>query len=361
MTGDGDAELRPPEAEALRDARVVVTGCAGFIGFAVARRLAAAGIAVVGLDDMSDLYYPALLKRMRLAEIARFESFRFLHCDICDPDAVSEVFRDAMPTHVVHLAAHAAVMPSFEAPLEYVRSNILGTQVLLEASRRTDGLRHLVYASTSSVYGRAKEGAPFRETQKLDTPISVYGASKVANEAMMQAYADRYAMPVTGLRFFKVYGPWGRPDTVFFKFVERVHRGQPVSLHNHGRIYHAFTYIDDIVSGVIAALARPARPAEGAAHPVYNLGNPTSQELGHCLDLIETALGKTADRRLVDLPPGDRFFSVADVSRAEADLDYRIEVPVEVGIPRLTEWYLRVCAPLDAPLGGSGFATPPPA
>ncbi len=338
---------------ALAGARVLVTGCAGFIGFAVARRLAAAGVPVFGIDDLSELYYSATLKRIRLAELERLEIFGFAELDLCEAEAVFAVVEREAPTHIVHLAAQAAVMPSFEAPFDYVRSNLLGTQVVIEAARRQD-VRHLVYASTSSVYGRAKEGAPFRESDKLDTPISVYGATKIANEAMMQAYADRYGIPVTGLRFFKVYGPWGRPDTVFFKFVERVHAGLPVSLHNHGRIHHAFTYIDDIVGGVVAALTRPPGPLDGRAHPVYNLGNPTSQDLGHCLDLIEQSLGRTAERRMIDLPPGDRFFSIADTSRAEAELGYRIAVPVEVGIPRLVAWYENVCAPLGRSLAEGG-------
>ncbi len=245
--------------ERLGDAVVLVTGVAGFIGFCVARALLSRGIEVVGIDSLAELYYARELKRMRLRELDRLKGFTFVEADLLDAGALDDIFASHVPTHVLHLAAHAAVLPSFDDPVAYVTSNILGTQVLLERARRLDGLTHLVYASTSSVYGRSVDGGIFHEGLKTDQPISVYGASKVANEAMMQVYSDRYGLPVTGLRFFKVYGPWGRPDTVFFKFVDRVHRGQPIALHNYGEISHAFTYIDDIVAGVIAALARPQR------------------------------------------------------------------------------------------------------
>ncbi len=337
-----------PDLKRLRGATVLVTGAAGFIGFSVARLLAEAGVQVVGVDDLSEHYYSRALKSRRLRELEELDRFDFIKADLCDAGAMGEVFASRAPTHILHLAAHAAVLPSFEDPLAYVTSNVIGTQVLLEQARRRDGLANLVYASTSSVYGRSVDGGVFHEGLKIDRPISVYGASKVANEAMMQVYADRYAMAVTGLRFFKVYGPWGRPDTVFFKFVDRVFRGQPVSLHNHGEISHAFTYIDDIVQGTVAALARPDRRPAGEPHAIYNLGNPNTEPLGRCLDLIEAALGRTAERRMVPLPPGDRSFSRCDISRAERRLDYAVTVGVDEGIPRLVEWYLRDCAPLGS-------------
>lgn len=327
---------------------VLVTGGAGFIGHAVSRALLDRGAQVMGTDDMSETYYAADLKRMRLATLENRSRYEFVRASLTDQDAFGAVMDKAKPTHIVHLAAHAAVMPSFSEPILYASANMIGTQVVLEAARHAPNLRHLVYASTSSVYGSAKNKTPFKEDQKTDTPISVYGASKVANEAMAQAYFSQFELPITGLRFFKVYGPWGRPDTVFFKFVERVHRGEPVRLHNLGDIYHAFTYIDDIVGGVLAALARPAETSTGVRHPIYNLGNPNSQQLCHCLDLIEAALQKKAERDLVPLPKGDRFYSVADVGRAQADLQYEVRVPVEIGIPRLVEWYLKTCAPLNA-------------
>ncbi len=242
-------------------------------------------------------------------------------------------------------------MPSFDEPIRYATANVMGTQAVLEAVRRAEGLTSMVYASTSSVYGSAKGQRPFEEDQKTDTPISVYGASKVANEAMAQAYYSQFDLPLTGLRFFKVYGPWGRPDTVFFKFVDRIHKGLPVRLHNHGDVYHAFTYVDDVVGGVLGALARPAEIGTGGRHPIYNLGNPDSQQLGRCVDLIEEALGKEAVREMVPLPKGDRFFSVANVDRARRDLGYEVRVPVEVGIPKLVSWYLETCAPLERDWG----------
>ena len=345
-----------PETETdlarLRGALVLVTGIAGFIGFSVARVLASSGVQVVGVDNMAELYYPRALKSLRLEELRTLPNLRTIEADLVDEAAMTEVFATADPTHVLHLAAHAAVLPSFDDPLAYVTSNIIGTQVVLERARRCERLAHLVYASTSSVYGRSVDGGVFHEGLKTDRPISVYGASKVANEAMMQAYADRYGLAVTGLRFFKVYGPWGRPDTVLFKFVDRVFHGLPISLHNFGDISHAFTYIDDIVGGTIAALARPWEKSV-AAHPIYNLGNPETVSLERCLGLIETALGRTAERRLVPLPAGDRSFSRCDISRAAQDLDYAVTVPVDAGITRLVDWYRAVCAPMGRPLNAA--------
>ncbi|MBB4659075.1 NAD-dependent epimerase/dehydratase family protein [Parvularcula dongshanensis] len=334
-------------ADSLSDARVLVTGAAGFIGHAVANALLDRGAEVFGTDNLCEAYYAAALKRMRLETLTGREGFTFTEAELTDETAIGALFTEADPTHVVHLAAHAAVMPSFAEPVPYVSANVIGTQVMLEAARSAKSLRRMVYASTSSVYGSAKGERPFREDQPTTTPISVYGASKVANEAMAQAYYTQYGLPLVGLRFFKVYGPWGRPDTVFFKFMERVHRGEPVRLHNHGDIYHAFTYIDDIVGGVLGALTGRPQPDADGRHPIYNLGNPDSQQLGHCLDLIEEALGREAVRELVPLPKGDRFFSIADVSRAQTDLGYEVRVPVEEGIPNLVRWYLETCAPHD--------------
>lgn len=331
----------------LSGAHVLVTGAAGFIGHALTRALLSQGAQVTGTDDLSETYYVSDLKRMRLDTLRGEAGFDFAQVDLTDEEGTRALFARTRPTHVAHLAAHAAVMPSFAEPIRYASANVMGTQVVLEAARGLPDLRHLVYASTSSVYGKARTRDPFREDQATQTPISVYGASKVANEAMMQAYAAQYDLPITGLRFFKVYGPWGRPDTVFFRFVDQVYRGEPVRLHNHGDIYHAFTYIDDIVGGVLGALSRPPSPCGADRHPIYNLGNPDSQQLGYCLELIERALGREAIRELVPLPKGDRSFSIADVTRAKEALGYEVRVPVEVGIPRLAEWYLETCAPLD--------------
>ncbi len=336
--------MTPPDPS-LAGTRLLVTGAAGFIGHAVALRALAAGAEVTGVDDLSELYYPARLKHLRLAGLSERPGWRFREADIATPGALAEIVAETHPTRILHLAAHAAVMPSFEAPDLYMRANVMGTQAVADAARDAPALEQLVYASTSSVYGRSRGGTPFREDQPTATPISVYGASKVANEATMQAYADRYDLPVTGLRFFKVYGPWGRPDTVFFKFVDRIWRGEPIALHNHGKITHAFTYIDDVVGGVLAALLRPVRTAPGDRHPIYNLGNPGSEPLERCVDLIEAALGGEAVRHYTDLPAGDRYFSRADIGAAERDLGYRVAVPVDRGIPALVDWYREVCVP----------------
>ena len=329
---------------------VAVTGVAGFIGFCVADRLLREGVAVVGVDDLSETYYAARLKRLRLERLEGRDGFAFHRLDLADAAAVADLFARTRPSHVLHLAAQAAVLPSFADPQLYLRSNVLGTQAVLDAARGLDGLEHLVYASTSSVYGRSQDDTPFQEDQPTATPVSVYGASKVANEAMAQAQSDRYGMPVTGLRFFKVYGPWGRPDTVFFKFVDRIWRGEPVRLHNHGKIYHAFTFIDDVVDGVVRALSRAPEPQAGVRHPIYNLGNDRSEHLGECVDAMEAAIGRAAIRDYVPLPPGDRSHSRANVDRARRDLGYDPKVRVAEGIPKLVEWYRDVCAPLGEPL-----------
>jgi UDP-glucuronate 4-epimerase len=328
------------------NARFVVTGAAGFVGHGVCKALLSQGARVWGVDNLCRRYYHEKLKALRLDELKREERFSFAQADIADPEAMGRVMAEAQPTHIVHLAADAAVMPSFDDPITYARTNMIGTQVMLEAARAQQGLRHLVYASTSSVYGRSKDDQPFREDQVLRSPVSVYGASKIANEAMAQAYFDRYEMPMTGLRFFKVYGPWARPDTVFFKFTDNIYRGKPVRLHNHGRISHAFTYIDDIVGGVLGAIEKPPSPGPGAVHPVYNLGNPSSIPLGDCVDLIERFLGREANRELVPLPPGDRTYSRADISAAGRDLGFEIRTPIETGLENFVRWYEEVCAPL---------------
>lgn len=345
---DPATELSPADRAELAGQTVLVTGAAGFIGFAVARALLVAGVRVVGLDNLCAPYYPRFFKEARRDALCADGNFQFVEADLAEPAALREVFDAHRPDRVVHLAAHAAVLPSFEQPLDYMRSNVTGTQVLLEEVRHRGGVAQLVYASTSSVYGKAIDEDPFAEAQPTRRPISVYGASKIANEAMMQAYSVHFGQPVTGLRLFKVYGPWGRPDTVFFKFVDRIWHGLPVRLHNHGNIYHAFTYVDDVVGGIVAALARPVVPDERTPHPIYNLGNPDSQHLGDCLALIEAALGRTAQKQLVPLPPGDRTFSRADVSLAKRDLGYTVRTGVEVGIPRLVDWYREVYAPLAA-------------
>lgn len=351
IEGGAATRLKAQDLGRLRGRKILVTGSAGFIGFAVARALLDAGLQVVGVDNFCEPYYPRFFKDARHEALCRQPGYDLVEADLADPHAVRTLFDTRRPDLVVHLAAHAAVLPSFEAPLDYIHSNIVGTQVLLEEVRRCDRIEHLVYASTSSVYGKAVDKTPFAEDQVTRRPISVYGASKIANEAMMQAYSVHCGFPVTGLRFFKVYGPWGRPDTVFFKFVDRVWHGLPVKLHNHGDIFHAFTYIDDVVDGTLAALARPTMPSDARAHPVYNLGNPNSQHLGDCLALMEKALGREAEKLYVPLPPGDRVFSRADVTRAAADLDYAVRTQVDEGIPALVDWYRSVYAPLAEAAG----------
>ncbi len=332
--------------------RLLITGVAGFVGHACAGAALDAGAEVTGVDDLGELYYPRALKEMRLRTLEGRDGFAFERLDIADAEALASLVARMRPTHVLHLAAHAAVLPSFERPFEYMSANVMGTQAVFEAARRADPAPGIVYASTSSVYGRS-DGTPFREDMPTDRPISVYGASKVACEAMAQIYADRYGLAVTGLRLFKVYGPWARPDTVFYAFTDRIWRGAPIELRNHGRISHSFTYIGDVVDGVLSALAR-LRPLEaGSRHPVYNLGNPSSERLDRCVDLIEAALGRTADRRYVDLPAGDRSYSCADVSLAADALGYRPRTSVDEGLPAFARWYRETIAGEASPKRGA--------
>lgn len=328
------------------DAGIMVTGVAGFIGFQLAETLLKHKLRVVGIDNMCEVYYSANLKQARLQVLKAYPNFEFHQVDLCEFEPVQRVWEGSNCQYIVHLAAHASVLPSFDEPFKYVYNNALSTQVVLELARRTENLKHLVYASTSSVYGRSFSKEPVKESEATHTPVSVYGASKVGNEAMAQAYADSFGTPVTGLRFFKVYGPWGRPDTVFFKFAHRIYNDRPVDVHNFGDIFHSFTYIDDIIGGVLAALSKPPVIEPNKRHPIYNLGNPQSLSLIYCLDLIEELLGKKATRRLVPLPLGDRSFTHANVELAAKELGYTIKTPVETGLKRFIDWYKAVYVPL---------------
>jgi len=318
---------------------ILVTGSAGFIGYHVSRALLARGERVIGVDSLNAYYDPAL-KRARLAELEPEEGFAFVHADVADLAAMSALaaqHRDAL-THVVHLAAQAGVRHSLKAPFDYVHSNLEGHMVILEICRhQLPGLEHLVYASSSSVYG-GNTKVPFSVDDRVDQPVSLYAATKRADELMSHAYAHLYRIPSTGLRFFTVYGPWGRPDMAAFLFADAITQGRPIRLYNDGNMERDFTYIDDITAGVLAALDRPP-DGESAPHALYNLGNHRPVALRRFVEVLEQALGLKATIELAPLPPGDVVRTFADIEASRHDLGFAPRTPIEAGLPRFVDWY----------------------
>jgi UDP-glucuronate 4-epimerase len=332
-----------PQSEA-----VLVTGAAGFIGFHVARRLLQDGRSVVGIDNLSAYYDPAL-KQARLAELRPFAQFRFEKLDLAERDATAALFAEHRFREVVHLAAQAGVRYSLIDPHAYADANLVGFLNVLEGCRHT-GCRHLVYASSSSVYG-ANTKVPFRTSDNVDHPVSLYGATKKANEVMAHAYAHLFRLPVTGLRFFTVYGPWGRPDMAPWLFTQAITEGRPIRLFNHGKMRRDFTYVDDIVEALVRLIGRPPAgdPAWSGAAPdpasssapyrVYNIGNNQPVELEEFVRALEAAIGKPAVRELAPMQPGDVVETYADVADLQAAVDFRPDTPIEEGLRRFVDWY----------------------
>jgi UDP-glucuronate 4-epimerase len=329
--------------------RILVTGAAGFVGFHVARLLLARGDSVVGLDNVND-YYDVRLKEARLAELAKAGGdWRFLRADLADRAAVAAAFEGAGYDRVIHLAAQAGVRYSLENPMAYVESNLTGFTTILEACRAA-ATPHLAFASTSSVYG-ANTAMPFAEDQGVDHPLQFYAATKRANELMAHAYAHLFRLPCTGLRFFTVYGPWGRPDMAPMIFAKAIAEGRPIRLFNEGRHSRDFTYVDDIAAGVIAAADRiaapdpgfdPARPdpaTSDAPFRLYNIGNGAPVELLDFIAALERALGRPAVRELLPLQPGDVPDTWADTARLEAATGWRPQVGVDEGVQRFVDWF----------------------
>ena len=314
--------------------RVLVTGVAGFIGFHLAKRLLARGDQVVGLDNLND-YYDVTLKEARLAQVKGQPGFRFHKLDLADRDGIPRLFKEHEPEVVVNLAAQAGVRYSQHNPHAYIESNLLGFTNILEGCRHF-GVKHLVFASSSSVYG-ANTKMPFSVHDNVDHPVSLYGASKKANELMAHTYSHLYGLPATGLRFFTAYGPWGRPDMAAYLFTDAILGGRPIKVFNHGKMARDFTYIDDIVAGTIAAYDRP--PPEGVRHRIYNLGNHRPEKLLDFIAVIERALGRTAQKELLPLQPGDVPESFADIEASRRDLGFDPKTTIEVGLARFVEWY----------------------
>ncbi|MBK8174084.1 MAG: NAD-dependent epimerase/dehydratase family protein [Rhodospirillales bacterium] len=317
---------------------VLVTGAAGFIGSHVAHALLDRGEAVIGLDDLND-YYEVSLKEARLSRLEQRGGFRFRCLDIADREAITAFFSEyADIDRVVHLAAQAGVRYSLVNPYVYLRSNIDAHVVLLEQVRRVDRFIHFVYASSSSVYG-ANRTMPFSTDDRTDHPVSLYGATKKAMEVISDSYAAMYGLPITGLRFFTVYGPWGRPDMAACIFTRKILAGEPIPVFNHGEMRRDFTYIGDIVPGVIASLDRPPDPGAGTPHRLYNLGHHHPERLTDFIAILETALGRTAVVDFLPMQPGDVRESYADIASAQRDLGFEPKTPIATGIPQFVDWY----------------------
>jgi UDP-glucuronate 4-epimerase len=329
--------------------KLLVTGAAGFIGFHTASRLLERGDEVVGLDNLNE-YYDVKLKLRRLEILGRYPAFSFVKLDLADRTGMTELFVRERFARVIHLGAQAGVRYSIENPLAYVDSNVVGMANVLEGCRH-NGVGHLVYASTSSVYG-ANTRMPFSVHQNVDHPLSFYAATKKANELMAHTYAHLYRLPVTGLRFFTVYGPWGRPDMALFLFTRNILAGKPIDVFNYGNHRRDFTYVDDIAEGVVRACDRPATANsawDGAApdpgtslapYRLYNIGNNRPVELMRYIELLESYLGRKAEKNLLPLQAGDVPDTWADIEDLQRDVGYTPATPVEEGVRRFVTWYL---------------------
>jgi len=315
---------------------ILVTGVAGFIGHAVAHRLLDRGETVIGVDNFNDYYDPAL-KEARAATLAARAGFRMERADIADSAAIAALVRGGGVTRIVHLAAQAGVRYSLDNPFAYQRSNLQGHLSILEAARHAPGFAHLVYASSSSVYGdRPQGGTGFRESDAVNAPVSLYAATKRAAELMSASYAHLYAIPQTGLRFFTVYGPWGRPDMAYFSFTRRILAGEPIEVFGEGRMARDFTYIDDIVDGIVGALDRPP---DGKAPRILNIGDSQPVGLMEMIETLERAIGRKADKIMRPMQPGDVTATYADISALSALTGYAPKVMLAEGLDRFAAWY----------------------
>ena len=329
--------------------KILLTGAAGFIGSHVAHILLGRGDEVVGLDNLND-YYEVSLKEARLAQLLKYPNFRFVKMDLADRAGIAQLFKQEKFQRVINLAAQAGVRYSIQNPLAYIDSNVVGFANILEGCRH-NGVEHLVYASTSSVYG-ANTRMPFAVTQNVDHPLSFYAATKKANELMAHTYAHLYQLPVTGLRFFTVYGPWGRPDMALFLFTKNILAGKPIDVFNYGNHRRDFTYVADIANGVVRAMDRVAQPnpawdsnnpdpsTSNGPYRLYNIGNNAPVELMKYISTLEQCLGKKAELNLLPLQVGDVPDTYADVEALVRDVGYKPATPVEVGIKNFVDWYL---------------------
>jgi UDP-glucuronate 4-epimerase len=316
---------------------LLLTGAAGFIGFHTANQLLDEGREVVGVDNVNDYYDPAL-KRARLDLLKARPGFKFVQADIADRDALEAALPSSKVENILHLAAQAGVRYSLEAPFAYERSNVAGHLTILEYARRASKLKHLVYASSSSVYGD-RDAGPFRETDRCDSPASLYAATKKSCELMSETYARLYGLPQTGLRFFTVYGPWGRPDMAYWSFSQNILNHDPITLYGDGLLSRDFTYIDDVAPTIARIIDQPPPRVDGRAHEIFNLGNSTPTSVLEFVDAIEWALGEKAQRIMAPPQPGDVTVTFADISKAAAAFGYDPKIKIRDGIPRFTDWF----------------------
>ena len=328
-----DAKFNPMDPKK----RYLVTGAAGFIGFHLAKKLASQGADVVGFDNIND-YYDVNLKYARLKELEIFKNFKFIKGDLADAVAVNGLFEEEKPEIVVNLAAQAGVRYSITNPQAYINSNIIGFFNILEACRRRP-VEHLLYASSSSVYGNQRK-TPFSTSDRVDEPVSLYAATKKSNELLAYSYAHLYGIPCTGLRFFTVYGPYGRPDMAAFIFTRKIFNDEPIQIFNYGDMYRDFTYVDDIVQGVENMLCNPPKPNEkGDRAKVYNIGNNRPEKLLDFVETLERQIGKTAKKELLPMQAGDVYQTYADVDELAKDFGFKPNTSVDEGLKRFVEWY----------------------
>ncbi|TNE36848.1 MAG: NAD-dependent epimerase/dehydratase family protein [Alphaproteobacteria bacterium] len=317
---------------------ILVTGAAGFIGSYVCKALLERGEEVIGVDNLND-YYPVALKQARLGLLEPHTNFTFHQVDIADVAALKQSVSGRKVTRVVHLAAQAGVRYSLENPMAYAQSNLVGHLAVLELCRHTEGFEHLVYASSSSVYGNANQ-APFAEEAEVDRPVSLYAATKRSGELISYSYASLYGLPQTGLRFFTVYGPWGRPDMAYWSFTDAIIQGRPIKVFNNGDMRRDFSYIDDIVAGIMASLdTPPVAGADGLPNRVFNIGNSRPEELMHFISVIEDAVGRKAELELLPMQAGDVYETSADTHLIEETCGFSSHTPIEVGIPKFVDWF----------------------
>lgn len=318
--------------------KYLITGGAGFIGFYLSKALLDAGACVAGLDNLND-YYEVSLKKERLSILKKYANYRFVKTDLADKEAVFRLFKEFRPQIVVNLAAQAGVRYSIDNPDAYIQSNIVGFFHILEACRNYP-VEHLVFASSSSVYGGNKK-VPFSTDDPVDRPVSLYAATKKSNELMAYSYSKLYGIPLTGLRFFTVYGPMGRPDMAYFKFAKKIMAGEPIQIYNHGDMMRDFTYIDDIVTGVQNILCNPPAPDEnGAAYKIYNIGNNKPEKLMDYIAILEKCLGREAKKEYLPMQPGDVYETYADVQELIDDFGFKPSTTIEEGLGRFAQWFL---------------------
>ena len=317
--------------------KILVTGAAGFIGFHLSKRILEEGGEVIGFDNLND-YYEVSLKESRLEILNKYEKFTFIKGNLADRDAVWSIFDTYCPDIIVNLAAQAGVRYSIDNPDSYIESNIIGFYNILEACRHHK-IEHLIYASSSSVYGNQQK-TPFSTDDNVDHPISLYAATKKSNELMAFTYSHLYKFPTTGLRFFTVYGPYGRPDMAYFSFTKKIMKGETIKIFNNGDMYRDFTYVDDIVQGIMNMLLNPPKPDQnGDCAKVYNIGNNNPEKLMYFIETLEKAIGRVAEKEYLPMQPGDVYQTYADVTELQKDFDFKPSTSIEDGLNRFAKWY----------------------